>query len=159
VQVRIWRSGKHHPSALIANRSRKAIPRSIERPYDHPGRNPCEGSEYHEGDKGSLDQVLLSSLRVDNHDSEVLLIELPFFRAQDFKAEHLPVVWSRVLYRTRLFLRMDRSENPQPSHLGKQCGSFQSQFHRSAAWSTNDPADLLQCFHNQGAIGVFQSHQ
>ena len=44
-------------------------------------RNPWEGSEYHEGDKGSLDQVLLSSLRVDNHDSEVLLIELPFLRA------------------------------------------------------------------------------
>jgi hypothetical protein len=32
------------------------------------------------------------------------LIELPFLCAQTFKAEHLPVVWSRVLYRARLFL-------------------------------------------------------
>src|ERR1700722_14564371 len=43
---------------------------------------------------------------------------------------------------------MNRSGNPQPSHLGKQCGSFQSQFRRSAAWSTNDPADPLQYFDN-----------
>ena len=36
--------------------------------------------------------------------AEVLLIELPFLCAQNFKAEHRPVVWSRVLYRARLFL-------------------------------------------------------
>jgi hypothetical protein len=38
------------------------------------------------------------------------------------------------------FFLMDRSINPKPSHLGKQRGSFQSEFRRCAAWSTNDPA-------------------
>src|ERR1700756_589958 len=44
---------------------------------------------------------------------------------------------------------IDRSGNPKPFHLGKQCGSFQAQFGRSAARSTNDPTDLLQCFYDQ----------
>src|SRR6202040_1271416 len=51
---------------------------------------------------------------------------------------------------------MDRSGNPQPSHLGKQRGSFQSQFGRCAPRSANDPSGLLKCFHNQSTIGVFQ---
>jgi hypothetical protein len=38
---------------------------------------------------------------------------------------------------------MDRSGDPQPSHLGQQGGSLQSEFRRGAMWSTNDPADLL----------------
>jgi len=49
------------------------------------------------------------------------------------------------------FLR-DRPRDTQPSHLGKQRGSFQSQFRRRAAWPTNDPAGLLKCFQNQSAI-------
>src|SRR6202040_1071468 len=51
---------------------------------------------------------------------------------------------------------MDRSGNPQPSHLGEQCGSFPTQFCRCAVRSTDDPAGLLQCFQNQSAIRVFQ---
>ena len=54
---------------------------------------------------------------------------------------------------------MDRSGNPQPSHPGQQGGSLQSQFGRCAAWSTDDPANLLKCVHNQSAIGVFQGHR
>src|SRR6266478_2578329 len=56
------------------------------------------------------------------------------------------------------FLR-DRPRDTQPSHLGKQRRSFQSQFGRCAAWSTDDPANLLKCVHNQSAIGVFQGHR
>ncbi len=53
------------------------------------------------------------------------------------------------------FLR-DRPRDAQPSHLGQQRGSFQSQFRRCSAWPTDDPADLLKCFQNQTAIRVFQ---
>jgi hypothetical protein len=53
---------------------------------------------------------------------------------------------------------IDRPRDIQPSHLSQQRGSFQSQFRRCAAWSTNDPANPLQCFHNQSTIGVFQGH-
>ena len=52
-----------------------------------------------------------------------------------------------------------RPQDSQASHLGKQRGSFQSQFRRCAARSTDDPDGLLKCFHNQGAIGVFQGHR
>src|SRR5207248_2117483 len=48
------------------------------------------------------------------------------------------------------------SQYPQSSNLGKQGGSFQSEFRRCAAWSTDDPRGLLQRFHNQSAIGFFQ---
>ena len=54
---------------------------------------------------------------------------------------------------------IDRSRDPHPSHLGQQRGSFQSQFRGSAARSTNDPASLLKCVHNQSAIRVFQCHR
>ena len=30
-------------------------------------------------------------------------LELPFLCAQKFKTEHLTVIWSQVLYRSRLF--------------------------------------------------------
>src|SRR5258705_12470901 len=56
------------------------------------------------------------------------------------------------------FLR-DGSRDPESFHFGKQCGSFQSEFRGCAARSTNDPADLLQRFHNQSAIRVFQGHR
>ena len=56
-------------------------------------------------------------------------------------------------------LLKDRSENPQPSHLGQQRGSFQSEFRRCAARSTYDPPGLLQRFHNESAIRVFQGHR
>jgi hypothetical protein len=45
------------------------------------------------------------------------------------------------------FLR-DRPGDTQPSHLGNQRGSFQSQFRRCAVRSTDDPAGLLKCFQN-----------
>jgi hypothetical protein len=57
------------------------------------------------------------------------------------------------------FFLMDRSGDPQPSHLGQQRGSLQSEFRRCATWSTNGPGGLLQRFHNQSAIGVFQGHR
>jgi hypothetical protein len=41
------------------------------------------------------------------------------------------------------FFLIDRSGDPQPSHLGQQGGSLQSEFRRCAAWSTNDPAKPL----------------
>jgi hypothetical protein len=50
------------------------------------------------------------------------------------------------------FFLMDGSGYPQPSHLGKQGGSFQSQLGGCAAWSTNDPANPLQRFNDQGTI-------
>jgi hypothetical protein len=43
---------------------------------------------------------------------------------------------------------MDRPRDAQPFHLGKESGSFQSQFCRCAARSTDDPTNLLKCFHN-----------
>src|SRR6266566_2637223 len=51
---------------------------------------------------------------------------------------------------------IDRPGDTQPSHLAKQRGSFQSQFPRCAARSTDDPAGLLKCFQNQSAMRVFQ---
>src|SRR6266478_7707196 len=57
------------------------------------------------------------------------------------------------------FFLMDRSGDPQPSHLGQQGGSLQSQFGRGTAWSTNDPSGLLKRFHNQSAIRVYQGHR
>ena len=53
----------------------------------------------------------------------------------------------------------DRPRDPQPSHPGKQRGSFQSQFRRCALWSTDDPAGLLKCFQKQSAIRGFQGHR
>src|ERR1700688_1936764 len=44
------------------------------------------------------------------------------------------------------------SGDPQPSHLGKQGGSLQSQFGCCAAWSTNDPAKPLKRFNDHGTI-------
>jgi hypothetical protein len=105
--------------------------------------------------------------RIPSGSSEVMSFEIPEFSLSSCpscahnisKLSIFPSYGLGCYTAPRLSFRMDRSGNPKPSHLGKQCGSFQSQFRRSAAWSTNDPADLLQYFHNQGAIRVFQSHR
>jgi hypothetical protein len=49
-------------------------------------------------------------------------------------------------------LLKDRPRDTEPCHLGEQRGSFQSQFRRCAARSTDDPAGLLKCFQNQSAM-------
>ena len=49
------------------------------------------------------------------------------------------------------FFLMDRSGDCQPSHLGQQSGSLQSELRRCAARSPDDPAGLLECFQDQGA--------
>src|ERR1700722_4557492 len=53
----------------------------------------------------------------------------------------------------------NRSRNPQPSHLGQQCGPFQSQFGGCPARSAHDPASLLKGLQDQSAVGVFQAHR
>jgi len=53
----------------------------------------------------------------------------------------------------------NRSRNPQPSHLGQQCGPFQSQFDGCAAGSAHDPAGLLKRLHDQSAICVLPVHR
>src|SRR5882724_875910 len=105
--------------------------------------------------------------RIPSGYSEVMSFEIPKLSlsscpscADTFsKLSTLPSYGLRCYTAPVYSLLKDRSENPQPSHLGKHCGSFQSQFRRCAARSTDDPAGLLQHFHNQGAIGVFQSHR
>src|ERR1700722_8324936 len=52
-----------------------------------------------------------------------------------------------------------RPRDTEPSHFGKQCGSFESEFHRCTALATDDPAGLLKCFQNQSAFRVFQGHR
>src|SRR5271169_4918722 len=42
------------------------------------------------------------------------------------------------------FFLMNRSVDPQPSHLGQQGGSLHSEFGRRAAWPNNDPANPFQ---------------
>src|SRR5216684_6047928 len=105
--------------------------------------------------------------RIPSGYSEALSFEIPEFSLSSgpscahkiSKLSIFPSYGLRCYTAPVCSLLMDRSENPQPSHLGKQCDSFQSEFRRCAAWPTDDPAGMLKCFHNQTAIGVFQGHR
>ena len=46
----------------------------------------------------------------------------------------------------------------KPNALNVMISRFHAQFRRGPVRSTYDPAGLLQRFHNQSAIGVFQGH-
>src|ERR1700758_514028 len=105
--------------------------------------------------------------RIPSEYSEVMSFEIPKFSLSScpsctHKSLKLSIFPSYGLgcHTARVnSLLIDRPRNPQPSHLGKQRGSFQPQFGRSAAWPTDDPAGLLQRFHNQSTIRVFQGHR
>src|SRR6266853_1249112 len=95
--------------------------------------------------------------RIPSEYSEVMSFEIPKFSLSSCpscahkisKLSILPSYGLRCYTAPVCSLLMDRSENPQPSHLGKQCGSFQSQCSRRTARSTYDPAGLLKRFHDQ----------
>src|SRR5690349_14439906 len=95
--------------------------------------------------------------RIPSEYSEVMSFEIPKFSLSSFpscthKILELSIFPSYGLgcHTARVYsLLIDRSRDPHPSHLGQQRGSFQSQFHRCAARSTNDPAGLCKCFQNQ----------
>jgi len=108
----------------------------------------------------SSDVPLTRGDRNDEREDRCAL-EAPHKRDVNLACQFLWLLFKESIFRRYIFVHhlahvffflRNSARDSQSLHLGKECGSFQSQFDRCAAWPTDDPSGLLKRFHNQRTI-------